>query len=462
MQQIEYSKLVEDRIVDLEKRLGTLESKGASVDSRVNALEGEGDGKTILGLSRVSFEEYRPKIQTMGSTRPMRFPWLAHAKPDTSETPLRHLIDVVLDSTLSKDHYNQALAAEGIRYDTPDRIRINSALLLEVLTKITGHKFQPTVYEGDGSELKSQVILRPFKLLVIHEEPIRAYTNRLAKKFEPQSPVLENAKRSSRPRLQAPLVDGPSGHPNEGQEYAKDVKVQPMTQAETNRVAEFERLESERCLQELLVLIELLDNDLKATFVLRRQIDEGTLQSIAFSDLWHLFRPGTDIRGSEVHSQVYRVLKINGGRRSLLSREDAITALDRSSEPDVVDNVTFTISCFYYTSDGERLGTILKTFQIKSYNDPKLVTSLPVFPIHFAHGKSGSLGHADLIRRGRRFIELAGSKVHVVHKKYSGLTLNLEQLSEEVRRHPWSRDTETYVTPARSTQRSSSIWPWPF
>lgn len=456
LQQIEYSRLVEDRIVDLESRLGALEGKGVDV---VNTSRGERDEKTILSLNRVSFEEYRPKTESMGDRHQIRTPWTPHAKPEAPGTSPRHLIDVVVDSTIAADQFGSGVAsaptihaadsivgtepipsAEGGKYDTPDRIRINSTLLLEVLTKLTGHKFMATVYSGDSSELKPQVILRPFKILVVHEEAIRAYTNRLITKFDLhrlQTPVQETANESDGPLPQIPLVDGALRvEPTEGQAYAEAVKTQPMTQAETKRTEEIERLESKRCLQEMLVMTELLDNDLKATFDLRRQIDEGTLQSIAFSDLWHLFRHGDDIRGSEGHSPVYRVLNVTGGRRSLLSKEDALASLSPSSTADFVDSVTFIISCFYYTSNGERLGTLLHDFQIKSYNNSKLVTSLPVFPVRFAHAKSGNLVRADFVRRGRRYIELAGSKVEVVHKTYSGLTLNLEQLREEVRGRP--------------------------
>ena len=46
---------------------------------------------------------------------------------------------------------------------------------------------------------------------------------------------------------------------------------------------------SKEGLDHLGLLVEILDYDLAGLFELRRQIEKGTLETIAFVDMWHLY-----------------------------------------------------------------------------------------------------------------------------------------------------------------------------
>ena len=205
-----------------------------------------------------------------------------------------------------------------------------------------------------------------------------------------------------------------------------------MTKAETETMEEKDRLESNRCLQELEVLVELFDNDLSTMFELRRQIEKGTLRDIRFSDLWHLFRHGDDIRESEEHSQVYRILSVCGGRSFLSTKADIDEGNDKIYAK---DSFPFIVICYHYSADGNGLRAVQKAFEIKKYDDTRLISSLPVFPTKFEHMKGTTFRYADFVARGKRYMDLIRKDVKATHKIYNGLTFEIDQLREEVGRY---------------------------
>lgn len=66
------------------------------------------------------------------------------------------------------------------------------------------------------------------------------------------------------------------------------------------------------------MLVGFGENALKRHLDLRTQIQDATLQRIAFTDLWHLYNPGdlllADERGNP---QLYMVYNVTGGQRRL-------------------------------------------------------------------------------------------------------------------------------------------------
>lgn len=194
-------------------------------------------------------------------------------------------------------------------------------------------------------------------------------------------------------------------------------------------------LNSFRCLEALRVLRELLDNDLRPTFDLRQQIRDGVARNIAFQDLWHLFPLGGEIvsNGSNGQNQVYRILDVSGGRPFLCERNLAsMEPWDSASKGR--DLPRFDILSYMYNSDGKDLGACQQLHTIKSYDGNKAITitSLPCFPIIYSKNSPGVKPRDFFIERDRRYIELT-RKMDVVHKRYNGLTLAMDELREEVR-----------------------------
>ena len=493
-QQADYVELVEDRLADLEQRLEKMEGRKSHIvkdddasstsvvySSRPMTPEPMKKYENILGINRMTFEQYKPTKPA--DPRPTYSPDGKHRFGPTvfPESPPRHIIEVVVPhnstSEISlttsgsrvpglgtvagvspKDAVVEGLASRDSPQiiSVPERIRINSALLLDTLELITKLNFSRTRFAGHDGELKTQVILRPFKSLVTYESDIRKHLEFLKNKLallHAQDSVSPSAVEPSgelsavslATEVSSPRLDGPSGSKSPRRE-------RPTTKsAETSAIAAKENLEElERCIQELQILVELLDNDLKPVFDLREQIEKGDIISIAFHDLWHLFRIGGEIRANEgPHSQVYRIVDIRGGRAALCSRSDSegkkielrddVEALAGAYAPR-----TFTINCFCFGFDGKHLGPVQRFFDIEPYEDTKPVTSLPVYPVEISRADDGDLNRDNFIIRGKKFIELTKDESSVVHRSYHGLSMGLEQLREEVRK--WTNSCSGYMT----------------
>ena len=469
VKQMEHVRLMEDRIRDMEKRLRLIERQRVEHEPPVS-LHGTANQPTqmIMGIKRLAFREYRPTDPNPESRLPDGFTNIQHQRRHEVPGQLPyHLIDVVVSGTKqpkrpSRDQNKHSkpgpvqtatssptiasrdIEAFELSSMQPERIRINSTLLLRVLEKITGTAFSLAKI-NNKFELHDQVILRPFKIFVNFEQEIRDEIDRLEKihmgndsQSQPEIPeiadtegrnphpptsphddVLLDAARTSDRERSGSLMSGNS------QNVATDVSAD-------GKHDDISPLETRRCLEELLVLRELLDKDLKPTFDLRRQIKDGSARDIAFQDLWHLFPLGSEIvsNGFNGQNQAYRILDVSGGRPFLCSRSDAhMNPVDLNSSGREVPK--FDILSCVYGFDGKELGACQHVHTIKSYDGNRAIMSLPCFPIHYSK-QSRSLKSRDFfVKRGRRFLELTRNP-KVVHKRYDGLTLAIDEIREEV------------------------------
>ena len=460
LQQMSYTRLMEDRMGDFEKRLRLIENKGVEPKAPAPPTKMNQPADILLDIRRMTVQDYFP-------TDPNPIPKVMDSSADSYRHRRRHeipghfpyhLIDVVVSATdqperLGKEQNTKSVAGSaGLAAPThdpttnelsvqPERIRINSSLLLEALQKITGLFFTKSQI-GDELELRDQVILRPFKLFVTFEKEIRDEIDRLetlhvhngnesnAKKSEVAKSEDENppSRTMNDPLHKIPessIQDHSIGLKNDkSQNNTKDVSVDTEDEGEP-------LLESFRCLQELRVLRELLDKDLKPTFDLRRQIKDGVARSVAFQDLWHLFPLGDEIVSniSSGQTQVSRILNVSGGRPFLCNRLRArMDAWDSTSNGR--DLPKFEILSYMYSYDGKELGACQRWHTIKSYDGKKVIASLPCFPIIYSKTSRGLKPRDLFTERGRRYIDLT-RKTDVVHKRYDGLTL-ADDLREEV------------------------------
>ena len=467
VQQMEYVRLMEDRMKDMEKRLRLIENRGLEPEPPATNQPAD----FIMGIKRMIFSEYLPIHPNAGNQDGLVLPAVQHMPRHGFPGQLPyHLIDVVVSSMnqpeqLGKDQItkpagtpldppapdptvpDQNLAVHDLPSVQPERIRINSTLLLEALKKITQTHFD-FAQINNKSMLQDQVILRPFKLFVTFEQEIRDEVDRLEKlhvregsESIPEAP--ETTKNESQnppsPPTRNPnvLLDVPNSS-SEHSDGPTDDKSQKAT-VHSSVGGLQEKLESRRCLEELLVVRELLDKDLKPTFDLRKQIKDGSLRSIAFQDLWHLFPIGSEIVSNSLNgqSQTYRILDVSGGKPFLCSRYDA--AMDTKATSVESEIPKFEILSYFYDFDGKELGACQQLHNIKSYDGNKAITSLPCFPIIYSKHSRGLDLRDFFIGRGKRFLELT-RQAEVVHKQYNGLTLAMDELREEVNRLRISRE----------------------
>ena len=461
VQQMQYVRLMEDRMKSMEKRLRVIENKGVEPEPPV-PLSGEPNRPTglIMDIKRMTFQEYLPTDTK--STNTVLDPFTTTGHKPRHEFPGQlpyHLIDVVVSGTnqparLGKDQSTKATAGspdpvaptptipdqDSTTHDLPsvqpERIRINSTLLLRALEKITKTSFILSPYDI-MLELRDQVILRPFKLFVLFEQEIRDEIDRLEKKHRrDSSEIAENdGPKPPTPTITEEDFDMPGDLSHEQSDGLEGDKSPNATEDD---------LESRQCLDELLVLKELLDKDLKRTFDLRKQIKDGSVRSIAFQDLWHLFSLGSEIvsNGSNGQSQTYRILRVFGGRPFLCNRYEAGMDPPEPMSSSGREVPKFEILSYFYDFDGKELGACQQLHTIKTYDGNKAITSLPCFPIIYSKHSRGLKPRDFFIERGKRFLELTRES-EVVHKRYNGLTLAMDELREEVRWFEMTRELDT-------------------
>lgn len=198
----------------------------------------------------------------------------------------------------------------------PERLRIRSSILLEILEQVTDMKL-PSGPNG----LKKLVLLRPFKLLFVYEAKIRARLRLMEEDDELRSMGDEGLQmegdREHRPIL--PSADSPQ---NRSFRFSKEISLEdslgmlsPGNFNEEGNAYGFglqaDSTNTTEGLEHLRLLVKFMDEDLKPLIDLRKQIAERTLRKIAFADLWHLFEHGQEVRAPGNELQLYRVLKVS-------------------------------------------------------------------------------------------------------------------------------------------------------
>ena len=453
VQQMDYTQLMEDRMKNMEKRLQLIENKGVEPEPPTpSAKKTNRPAELIMDIKRMTFQEYSATDPNPVIKATAIFAAHKHKCRHEFQGQLPyHLIDVVISTTLQPqrlgkdqstnpaaslpgfDTSSLAMPAQDLttndgQFIQPERIRINSNLLLQALEKITGASFTDSRVGDDEFELRDQVILRPFKLLVTFEKEIRDEIDRLEQihmlsENERETSILETAEVEDCDPPPPPIPSSSHG-------ISDSSSVDHAVGLQDNKSQLASILESMMCLRELRVLKELLDKDLKPTFELRKQIKDGVARSISFQDLWHLFPLGGEIvsNDSNGQNQTYRILNVSGGRPFLCSRYQADMDPWESTSKDLP---RFEILSFFYDFDGKELGACQESHTIKSYDGLKAITSLPCFPIIYSKNSWGLKPRDFFVERGRRFIELT-RRMDVVHKRYDGLTLAMDGLREEV------------------------------
>ncbi|KAF2729184.1 hypothetical protein EJ04DRAFT_568860 [Polyplosphaeria fusca] len=292
----------------------------------------------------------------------------------------------------------------------PDRIVINSYTLYDA------------IYEATGEVLKDNVFIRPFKILLTHEENIRKTYDEWKEKCESAKSDLEALR--TQDGTEVSRTD--SAHPSDTQHGLPTVLML------LEKEAAFKKAE---CMQaHLACLVDFLDNDMKPIFKLRREIQDASVTEIVFNDLWHLYKPGdvviANIGHPEDQIQAFQVLNVTGGRPVLSANPTYESDFKSRCERWQMDGQTgaamlgtstrmtpLVIDCFFIDYNGTHFGPRSKTFVIPEFVDSQSVRDLEIVPFHFAAEKHDI--RRLLIRRGKKFASLTPTR----HKYYNGVTL---------------------------------------
>ena len=179
-------------------------------------------------------------------------------------------------------------------------------------------------------------------------------------------------------------------------------------------------------MQHLGLLERFFDNDLRSTFELRSNLKTGKTRTIEYSDLWHLYEPGQEIRSADSQLQIYHVTKFTGGRDTLCEKESCAREVPGSC---ITRGDVFSVECYRYDFDGICYGPVFETFTIRNYEGLREITGLPVYPWLFDPNYSEE--KKKLLKRGKKFID---HSIHETsHKAYAALSL--DDPAEEVCKH---------------------------
>ena len=326
---------------------------------------------------------------------------------------------------------------QGASFDLAYRLAINSKILLEVLGDCTGKDFPED----------RNVWLRPFKYLVAYETEIRQ--------------ALEDAEATiNLVKADSDISDRPaSGEDPNAMSTSFTTPTQAKSKDFTNVSNSMSRIgaidaplaKAER--DQLRCLVDFMESDMQDIFEIKGQVASQTLEEIGFEHLWLLYRSGDlvytmkSLEDSGIY-QAFRVLHVTGGRPILdtLNKCGFNAIHDRNWEEDSdteekardtirgspSDMTPLIIDCFSIEFDGSRLGPRCRRFVIPKFTGKRKVDALELCP-SFSHPQHENI-RRDLVRRGRRFTQLAIG----THKRYSGTTLRESRELWESHNYYWN------------------------
>lgn len=274
------------------------------------------------------------------------------------------------------------------------------------------------------------------------------------------------------------------GHPSNCQ-YSSQKNV-PGEAPSFEGEQELESFDQQPALEHFRLLLQFIDRYLGEKLALFGAHQAGRAETIAYEDLWMVFRNGEKIvcplrdtrlridmynglsqlntdgddteKGDDIHHvtrkrylpQAYRVMAAFGGTLKVSSSEakivrapgdkpidnlfsqfppDGRSASRELSDQPALQRTTDKLSslyvkCLYVDFNGAKYGTLDTTFVFKPFDGEMHIKSLEAFPLKYY----ASLSSSNLMQRGRKFIDATASPRHMDH---AGMTIG--ENKEEVR-----------------------------
>ncbi|KAH6639086.1 hypothetical protein C7974DRAFT_304466 [Boeremia exigua] len=331
----------------------------------------------------------------------------------------------------------------------PDRIRVNSRLLLLIFSRFHGLS---DIFGGANSV----VFMRPFKMFIHFQQELRDWLETLVKKHGQQAQATQDTIHDSESQgrrtpladlLKAPVA---SHSPTEGASEPLEPHNLPKGSEESDtdwmkeEIYHFQNaIESELALQHMRPLMDFMDR-----FILPRQsyLESTRCSKVTFHDMWLLFKPGDEVIETDGY-QAYRIVHIETSlhravapwevwnEQPILRPRSPGSDMDGPPPPPpppwghAGDNRPFKLWCVYIDTDGFNLGPVTVAFEIRAFEGEKNVMDLPIYPVRlntiWPVNLTGGAAVLDavttairdkLIRRGRDFVE----RNSIQHAYYAG------------------------------------------
>lgn len=300
----------------------------------------------------------------------------------------------------------------------PERIRINSESIIRILHTIHGTRSSYTI--------EPLLMMQPFRALFFYKDEFRKWRARLEAKFGHTSEA------KPKPETDTASKQDSAGDENlaVGLENSKAHGEGDVSEPDSKSLHDDEDLDeidtdpyfSERAaLDELNCLMEFIEHDLEDRIA---YLASDKCQKVAFSDIWHLFKPG-DFVLSKDGKQAYRVINVKYSTHCMRAPSTTreywdINAGNRAK----LEDSPITIQCVYIDFDGEQIGPVLHTVSINRFEGEKNIRWLDIIPLRLA--KKDDLVQT-LIARGSTFIETCDTQNRGVPMHYSGFTLDTQE-----------------------------------
>jgi hypothetical protein len=360
----------------------------------------------------------------------------------------------------------------------PERVRIRSDPLLRTIAELLGSEGRPLL---ELQELNA-VFIRPYKALTYREEHLRGWCKVLQRKFEGVPSRNELPMSTEDLEARAPTQSGTDKENQstkvEGHETTNEANAslradivavgdQAAKQLRNMEDADAPALETDSedgedqkddiedsnglpksitALRHLRCLLEFFDTSVAAK---RSYLNSPQCRKIFYSDLWQLFRPGTEVVGAD-GKQAYRVIGVKSAKHRIAPPWERWY----KPTPGASNNSDFSITCVYLDFDGSQIGPVKKVFNIGRFDGQREVTSLEVYPLRFHPIRPSDFSDEEwqemesypvperyrrrLIHRGARFLAVVKGK----HMYYAGSTLEEKEQVES----PVVIDFETAIT----------------
>ncbi|KAF1973001.1 hypothetical protein BU23DRAFT_599204 [Bimuria novae-zelandiae CBS 107.79] len=328
----------------------------------------------------------------------------------------------------------------------PERIRIHSDALLRIFATILNTEARPLL----GLKDMTAVFLRPYKALFYREQALRDWCKALERKFKKWVPPgahpnafaptsVSSTEHDTEPAHTKALIDSDGSGNDTALPLSGSITEHSLGNGSSIIAASDRAFESENeddafegddkthdltrsatALSHLQCLLRFLDVSVVAK---RNYLNDPKCRKVFFSDLWHVFRPGVEIIGSD-DKQACKVI--------------GTTVTVPSTGSSLAGNA----------------GPVSKRFDFDRFDGQRDITSLEVYLLRFHPLKRGEVNHArwedlknlteteryrqELILRGAQFLEVSGGK----HMYYAGMTLDAKDEVES----PVVIDFETTFT----------------
>lgn len=395
-------------VIDAIPNLQHQQTKRADTTSQ---LEDKQDVTLDLSIAHLTQEQFKSNAPSL-KPNPER-PGHSIAERAKNKSVIE-VLDKGLDNTDRTRYIAHGRSGEeraSSKQTVPERVRICSPFLLDLLSHVTGETLEHCESRTYIHKPSSLVFLHPFKFFVTHAKTIVAATKDLEEKHS---------------RAPAETYDSSKS------DYLETSREQPASAVK--RRTDDGEFQSKSALEHLQLVTRLLEVDLKPVLDFRYGYEQATIPTVTFENLWLLFSCGGLVYYREPLKDhppaLARVTSCNGGRRILNNgkweNSDSLhPAGTQPGENSKGKENRFCIRHYTLDFDGESYGPVEDMITMPAWAGSRNVYDLKVFPFQYCTPNRDFDGakfptaddyKAHLTERGKKFVGLGS----IAHKRYDG------------------------------------------